>query len=112
MRPELINRLDSIQVFHALTKKDVEKIFDNLLEDLKRRLSKQGIALKITPEVKKYLIDKGYDPKNGARPLRRTIEDKLESLISEEIIKGTLTPGSIASASLANRKLKLKVVNE
>ena len=52
------------------------------------------------------LLDEAY------RPLRRTIEDKLESLISEEIIKGTLTPGSIASASLANRKLKLKVVNE
>ena len=86
MRPELINRLDKIEVFHALTRKDVEKIFDNLIDDLKKRLATKGIGLKVDDTAKNYLIEKGYDPKNGARPLRRKIEDEVESLLSEKII--------------------------
>ena len=109
MRPELINRLDSILVFHALSEKDVEKIFDNLLKDLKHRLAAKNLGLKIDDKVKKFLIDKGYDPKNGARPLRRAIEDNLESLLSEAIINGTLQKGDVAVVSLVKNKLKLGV---
>ena len=90
MRPELINRLDSIQVFHALTRKNVEKIFDNMIEDLRKRLGNQNLGLKIDEKVKEHLISVGFDPKNGARPLRRAIEDELESIISDAIIKGDL----------------------
>ena len=107
MRPELINRLDNILVFHALTRKNVEKIFDNLIDDLKRRLATKGIGLKVDPEAKNYLIEEGYDPKNGARPLRREIEDKVESLLSEEIIAGNLQKGDIPTLKLVNGKLKL-----
>ena len=99
MRPELINRLDNILVFHALTRKQVGKIFDNLLEDLKKRLAHKSIGLKITPETKDWLIEQGFDPKNGARPLRRAIEDNLESLISEAIIAEKIQPGQIAVVS-------------
>ena len=109
MRPELINRLDSILVFHALTERDVEKIFDNLLTDLKKRLGSQSLGLRIDDKVKRYLIDKGYDPKNGARPLRRAIEDSLESLLSESIINGTLKKGDVAVVTLEKGKLKLGV---
>lgn len=110
MRPELINRLDAIEVFHALTRKQVEQIFDNLIEDLRKRLSSKSIGLTLDKSVKDYLIEKGYDPKNGARPLRRTIEDRLESPLSEAIIKGDIQPGQIAHASLAkNHKLTLSV---
>ena len=107
MRPELINRLDSILVFHALTRKNVEKIFDNLMNDLKKRLATKGIGLKVSEEAKNYLIEKGYDPKNGARPLRRKIEEEVESLLSEEIIAEKLKKGDIPTLKLVNKKLKL-----
>ncbi len=107
MRPELINRLDNILVFHALTKKDVEKIFDNLIDDLKKRLAAKGIGIKIDDKAKEYLIREGYDPKNGARPLRRKIEDEVESLLSEEIISENLKKGDIPVLKYVNKKLKL-----
>ncbi len=111
MRPELINRLDNILVFHALTKKDVERIFDNLIDDLKRRLAVKGIGIKITPEAKDYLIKEGYDPKNGARPLRRKIEDEVESMLSEAIISEQLKKGDIPILKLVKGKLKLEKEN-
>ena len=107
MRPELINRLDNILVFHALTKKDVEKIFDNLIDDLRKRLATKGIGLKIDEKAKEWLIKEGYDPKNGARPLRRKIEDEVESLLSEEIISEKLKKGDIPVLKLEKNKLKL-----
>ena len=109
MRPELINRLDSILVFHALTEADVEKIFDNLIRDLKARLGSQNLGLKISDSVRKFLIEQGFDLKNGARPLRRAIEDYLESLLSEAIIKGELKKGDVASVDLKNGQLHLEV---
>lgn len=117
MKPELINRLDSITVFRPLTHDNVEKIFDNLVEELRKRLAAKKLGLKITDEVKKYLIEKGYDPKNGARPLRRTIEDELESIIAEQVIEGNLQPGDIAAiglsrSKLGTKKLTFKVVHE
>ena len=112
MRPELINRLDSIIVFHALTKKNVEKIFDNLIDDLKRRLATKGMSIKVSKEAKDYLIKKGYDPENGARPLRRAIEDELESLLSEAIIEEKIKKGEIAIVNLVKNHLKLEIEHE
>ncbi len=108
MRPELINRLDGVLVFHALTRQNVEKIFDNLINDLKKRLAIKGIGLKIEDSAKDYLIKNGYDPKNGARPLRRKIEDDVETLLSDAIIVGDLKKGDIASIKLVKNKLKLE----
>ena len=107
MRPELINRLDNILVFHALTKKDVERIFENLIDDLRKRLATKGVGIKVDLRARDYLIEKGYDPKNGARPLRRCIEDEVESMLSEEIIKGELKKGDIPVLKLVGKKLKL-----
>ncbi len=110
MRPELINRLDSIEVFHALTRKQVESIFDNLIEDLKKRLAEKSIGLKLDEKVKNFLIEKGYDPKNGARPLRRAIEDYLESELSEAIIGEEVKKGEIIEAKLSkDNKIKITV---
>ena len=109
MRPELINRLDAIEVFHALSRKQVEEIFDNMIEDLKKRLAEKAIGLKLDAKVRDFLIEKGFDPKNGARPLRRAIEDNLETLLSDAIIAEEILPGQIAQISLKGDKLKLKI---
>ncbi len=118
MKPELINRLDAILVFHPLTQENVERIFDNLVEELRKRLSTKGLTLQVSPEVKKKLIEEGYDPKNGARPLRRVIEDKIETMIAEAMISGELEKGNVAKIGLAREKAKngertltLKVAN-
>ena len=109
MRPELINRLDAIEVFHALTKKQVEQIFDNMISDLKKRLAAKSFGLKLTKKASEFLIEKGFDPKNGARPLRRAIEDHLESIISDAIISEKIKKGEIAVVDLKDDKLTLEI---
>jgi len=107
MRPELINRFDAIVTFRALARKDVGKIFDQLIEDLKVRLAAKSIGLKLSAQAKNHLIKVGFDPRNGARPLRRAIEDQLESLLAEKILDGTLGQGTVASITLDKTHLKL-----
>lgn len=96
MRPELVNRFDAIVTFNALSEKNVEAIFANMIEDLKKRLATKSIGLEIAPAAKKHLIEKGYDPKNGARPMRRVIEDEVETLLADNILSGKLNKGDIA----------------
>ena len=98
MRPELINRFDGIVTFRALTRKEVGKIFDNFITELKHRLVRKGMALTVTPSAKKHLINEGYSEKYGARPLRRVIEDQLEHEIAAGVIDGTYHKGDILEA--------------
>lgn len=112
MRPELINRFDSIITFRALSEKDVSRIFNNIIEDLKKRLAQKSIGLQLTEATEKHLIEKGYDVKNGARPLRRTIEDELESLLADHILDGSLNKGDIAKIDYKSDELTLKIVKE
>ena len=112
MRPELINRFDSIITFQALSEKDVSRIFNNMIEDLKKRLAQKSIGLQLTEATEKHLIEKGYDIKNGARPLRRTIEDELESLLADHILDGSLNKGDIARIDYKSGELTLKIVKE
>ena len=93
LRPELLNRFDGIITFQALTKSEISDIFDNLIRDLNSRLIHQGLSVKVKPNAKKWLIERGFDAKNGARPLRRTIEDQLEHKIAEGILSGEFERG-------------------
>lgn len=95
MRPELINRFDAIVTFRALTRPEVGKIFDLLIDDLKQRLVRQAVSLVVTPAAKRLLIDKGYSLTYGARPLRRTIEDQLEHPIAMGILNNEYQKGDI-----------------
>jgi ATP-dependent Clp protease ATP-binding subunit ClpC len=95
MRPELINRFDSIVTFRALTRKEVGKIFDNLIDELSQRLIRKGIHLVVKPSAKRLLIEKGYSEKFGARPLRRAIQDFLEHQIADGILSGEYEKGSV-----------------
>ena len=112
MRPELVNRFDAIITFNALSEKNVDKIFDNMISDLKKRLAAKSIGLELDDSARKHLIGKGYDTKNGARPLRRTIEDELESLLADNILNGTLDKGMIAKVSCKKDELVLSVGKE
>ena len=112
MRPELVNRFDAIVTFNALSEKNVEQIFDNMIEDLKKRLAEKSIGLQLTPAAKKQLIKKGYDTKNGARPLRREIEDELESLLADAILSEKIGKGDIAKIDFKNNKFSLSLAKE
>jgi ATP-dependent Clp protease ATP-binding subunit ClpC len=99
MRPELINRFDAIVTFNALTRREVGKILDNLINELQGRLDRKGIHLVVKSSAKRYLIDKGYDEKYGARPLRRAIQDELEHQIADGILSGEYEKGSVLEVS-------------
>lgn len=112
MRPELINRFDSIVTFRALTRKEIGKIFDTLIDTLQRRLSRQGLRVVVTPAAKRYLIGRGYDEYNGARPLRRTLQDELEHLIAEGILAGVYHKGDVLSVRTQKGGLTIDVIKE
>jgi ATP-dependent Clp protease ATP-binding subunit ClpC len=112
MRPELINRFDSIVTFRALTRKEVGKIFDNLIDELQQRLVRKGIHLAIKPISKRLLIDKGYDEKFGARPLRRVIQDELEHQIADGILSGEYEKGSVLEVGARKGSITVDVKHE
>lgn len=86
--PEFLNRIDDIVIFHPLEKKHLEKIVDILVNELNQKLTEKGIHIELTEEVKHWLIQEGYEPSYGARPMRRCIQKNIEDSLSEEIIKG------------------------
>lgn len=92
-RPEFLNRIDEIIVFHALEKKHLEEIVTLLSEQLVKRLKEQDISLELTAAAKEKISQEGYDPEYGARPLRRAIQKHIEDRLSEELLKGTLLTG-------------------
>src|SRR5438132_6675291 len=87
-RPEFLNRVDDIIVFRSLNKADMKNIIDIELAKVVKRLKEKGYALVLTEEAKELLIDEGYSPEFGARPLRRAIEHLLEDPLAEELLKG------------------------
>ena len=95
MKPELVNRFDNIIVFKSLTEKSIALIFDQLINDLKKRLVRTGISLSVTPSAKKYIISKNFDEKFGARPLRRAIEEEIEGKVADGILARSYEKGTI-----------------
>jgi ATP-dependent Clp protease ATP-binding subunit ClpC len=87
-KPEFLNRVDDIIVFHPLLRSHLQNILEIEISDVIKRLSEHNIGIELTPEAKDFLIDKGFDPIYGARPLKRTIQNFLEDPLAEEIIKG------------------------
>lgn len=85
-KPEFLNRLDSVIEFKSLEKDDLVQIIDLMLVDLNEMLAQEGVTIDVSKEVKEHLIDLGYDPKFGARPLRRTIQEHLEDTIADSLI--------------------------
>src|SRR6185437_11133791 len=88
-RPEFLNRLDDIIVFRSLTKNDLKAIVDMELAKVEKRLKDKDLQLVVTEEAKDFLIEKGSSLEFGARPLRRAIEQHLEDMLAEELLRGT-----------------------
>ncbi len=92
-RPEFLNRIDGLVVFHSLSKEHIVKIVDLMLKEVSTNLLEKGISLEVTQAAKEFLVEKGYDPNFGARPLRRVIQDNVEDKLSEELLGGNIGPG-------------------
>lgn len=92
-RPELLNRIDEIVVFHSLTQENLKEIVELLLEKVRRKLRGQGMELEVTEEAKKALAEEGYDPQYGARPLRRIIQRRIENEISRMLLSQEFKEG-------------------
>jgi ATP-dependent Clp protease ATP-binding subunit ClpC len=112
LRPELINRIDKTIVFRALTKNDILKILDLQVQELKDRLVKHGLSIKLTAAAKQYMLENGYDSLNGVRPMRRLLQDTLEDYISDELLKESYRKGDIIEVSAKKKNLNYAVVTE
>jgi ATP-dependent Clp protease ATP-binding subunit ClpC len=95
MRPELLNRIDKTIVFRALTKRNVLKILDLQLDELRERLVKHGLDIQLTPAAKNHMLEQGYDAHNGVRPLRRLIADTIEDHIAHELLAEAYQRGDV-----------------
>jgi ATP-dependent Clp protease ATP-binding subunit ClpA len=108
MRPELINRFDGIVTFRALTREEVGKIFDLMIEELRQRLVRKGLGISVSAAAKRHLIDKGYSAKFGARPLRRVIEDEVEHAIAERLLAGSDEKGAILEVGWSKGEIQIE----
>ena len=106
-RPEFLNRIDEIVVFDMLRPKEIEAIFDLMIRELSERLKEKEIALSISAKAKKYFIEKGFDAKFGARPMRRLIQKELEDEIALKLINGELKNGDCAQVTLTKGRIQI-----
>ena len=105
-KPEFINRIDEIIVFHMLNKEQIAKIVDIMINTVnKRTLEQMKISIELDDEAKKYIVEKGYDEKYGARPLRRTIQNEIEDNIAEKILEGKIKEGNKVKVSVKDGTL-------
>ena len=106
-RPEFLNRLDEIVFYKPLTKEDVTRIIDLLIDKLNQRLAVQQIRVELTQKAKAFIVDEAYNPEFGARPLRRYVQHTVETMLSRKLLRGGLLPGSTVTVDLEQGKLIL-----
>ncbi len=104
-RPEFLNRIDSVVVFHPLSKEHILKIVDLMLTQVAKQLAEKEIKLEVTEAAKTYLSEKGYDEVYGARPLRRVIQSMVEDKLSDSLLRGTFHPGDVAVVDVENNEI-------
>lgn len=108
-RPEFINRLDEIIVFHNLGKKEVREIVKLMTKDLVKRITEQKIDVKITPSAIDLIAKAGFDVEYGARPIRRALQTKVEDLLSEELLMGNIRPYDMVTIGAKQKEIKLTI---
>ena len=107
-RPEFLNRLDEIVFYKPLTRDEIGHIVDLQMVDLQRRLADKQLGVKLTPEAKTFIVDSGYDPVYGARPLKRFLQSKVETLIAKKIIQGNIKPRETLLVDYDGNQLVIK----
>jgi ATP-dependent Clp protease ATP-binding subunit ClpC len=105
LKPEFVNRLDDLIVFHTLARPELLQIIDLEISKVAARIKLKDIKIVLDEKAKDFLIEKGYDPQYGARPMRRAVERFLEDPMAEEILRGSIKPGETAHVSAENGKL-------
>ncbi len=110
-RPEFLNRIDEVIVFHELSRTEVTQMVDLMTRRLTEQLKAQGIGLELTPEAKEHLAEKGYDPTLGARPLRRSIQRLIEDPLSEKLLWKEFSPGQTIVVDLVDGELSFRAVD-
>ena len=109
-KPEFLNRIDDIIVFHMLNKEEIKKIVGLLLKEFVIRCKTQmNIEVKVRDSVKELIAKEGFDPKYGARPLKRAIQNKIEDAMAEEILEGNMKAGDEVVIGLSKQKIKFTV---
>ena len=107
-RPEFLNRIDGTVVFHALSREHMHQILQLQLGEVASNLIEKGMDLEVSDEAKDWLVEKGYDPTFGARPLRRVIQDNVEDKLSDALLRGDLKPGDTAAIDLSDDAIVVK----
>ncbi len=107
-RPEFINRIDQVVVFHSLGKEELDSILDLLLAQVRTRLSERGISLEISDDVRELLLREGFDEEYGARPLRRTISKHIDDTLADAVLIGELGAGQTARLVLIDGQIALE----
>jgi ATP-dependent Clp protease ATP-binding subunit ClpB len=110
-RPEFLNRIDDIIIFHSLDESQLEKIVDVQLKRLDKRLKQQNLTLILDPAAKKFLAKEGYDPQFGARPLKRTIQEELLDPLATKLLSGEFKPGDLIRVTAADSELIFQTGN-
>jgi ATP-dependent Clp protease ATP-binding subunit ClpA len=108
MKPELLNRIDEIIIFHALSEKDLVQIVDIQLSEMSKRIALRHITVNVTDKAKKWLAKQGYDPNFGARPLKRIIQTSILDPLSLKIISGEIKEGANVAIDVKGEKLVIK----
>ncbi len=108
-RPEFLNRLDDIVIYKPLMKEQIIQIVDLLVTDLNRRLADRQLSVKLTHEAKVYLAEQGFDPVFGARPLKRFLQRKVETLIGRMLIANDVEPFSTFVVDYDGQELKISI---
>jgi ATP-dependent Clp protease ATP-binding subunit ClpC len=108
-KPEFLNRLDEIIVFHSLGKPELLRIVDLEVDKVLTRIKAKEVHIELQQSAKELLIEKGYDPQYGARPMRRAVERFLEDPLAEELLRGNVKPGDRVEVAAADEKLVFRV---
>lgn len=112
MKPELLNRIDKVVVFHSLTKANIREIIDTQIAELNSRLVKLGLSVKLTNSAKNWFLENGYDVKNGARPMRRLIAEQIEDYLAGEVIQGNFAKGTTVEVNVKKDQLVFSSATE
>ena len=104
-RPEFLNRIDEVIIFHPLTQDEILQIVDIMIARVNMQVQSQGFVLETSQEVREKIAKEGFDPTMGARPLRRAVQRLIEDALSEEVLRGTFRPGDTIRADMEEESI-------